>query len=67
MVILLIFAGVAILEGWPLVRRGLWRESAIFAALWLAGLILSLFLAMDRPLNPVLWLDQLFKPLLPLA
>lgn len=58
---------MAVLEGWPLARRGMWREVAVFAAFWLAGLVMALFLAADRPLNPLHWIELLFRPLLPLV
>ncbi len=55
--------GLALVEGWPLVRRKKWKEAAAFAVLLLAGLsVIVMDTVSFKPWRFATIIDYLFRP-----
>jgi len=55
--------GLALVEGWPLIRCKEWKEAAAFAVLLLAGLsVIVMDTVSFKPWRFVTIIDYLFRP-----
>lgn len=55
--------GLALVEGWPLIRRKKWKEATAFAVLLLAGLsVIVMDTVSFKPWRFATIIDYLFRP-----